>query len=145
VQYAKKVQGLRLEPGEGLWRLAESGTDRFGLINERLRGPSRLPRALKRIESADLPASPHCGRGRAMAGLMLFCGLRSTEVLALQMGDVDIGARWLLVQGKGTKERRVPLDVDVAGVIQTYLLAERPETTSHHLFMAAKGPTRGGQ
>lgn len=109
----------------------------------RLREPRRLPRALKRSESADLLASLHCWRDRAIAGLMLFCGLRSAEVLALQVGDVDIGARWLLVQGKGAKERRVPLDVDVAGVIQTYLLAERPETTSRYLFIVAKGPTRG--
>jgi integrase len=51
---------------------------------------------------------------------MLFCGLRSCEVLALQIKDADIGGRWLLVSGKGSKERRVPLDRDVAGVIQTY-------------------------
>jgi site-specific recombinase XerD len=74
---------------------------------------------------------------------MVFCGLRSAEVLALDVTDVDIGARWLRVSGKGGKERRVPLDVDVAGVIQTYLLAERPETASTRLFIVAKGPTRG--
>ena len=37
----------------------------------------------------------------------------------------------------------MPLDVDVAGLIQTYLLAERPETTSARLFVVAKGPNRG--
>ena len=47
------------------------------------------------------------------------------------------------MNGKGAKQRRVPLDVDVAGVIQTYLLVERPETTSRRLFIVAKGPTRG--
>ena len=73
----------------------------------------------------------------------VFCGLRSAEVLALDVTDVDIGARWLLVTGKGRKERRVPLDVDVAGVIQTYLLAERPDTANTRLFIVAKGPTRG--
>ncbi len=59
------------------------------------------------------------------------------------MTDVDIGARWLRVTGKGAKERRVPLDVDVAGVIQTYLLAERPDTTCTRLLVVAKGPNRG--
>jgi site-specific recombinase XerD len=47
------------------------------------------------------------------------------------------------VIGKGNKERRVPLDPDVASLIQTYLLAERPETTSDALFIVAKGPNRG--
>ena len=74
---------------------------------------------------------------------MLLSGLRAGEVLALRIADVDIGARWLRVSGKGAKERRVPLDVDVAGLIQTYLLAERPETSSEALFVVAKGPTRG--
>jgi site-specific recombinase XerD len=78
-----------------------------------------------------------------MAGLMLFCGLRSGEVLALDVADVDTGGRWLRVTGKGAKERRVPLDVDAAGVIQTYLLAERPDTASRRLFVVAKGPSRG--
>ena len=47
------------------------------------------------------------------------------------------------VTGKGDKERRVPLDPDVAGLIQSYLLAERPETASKTLFVVAKGPHRG--
>ena len=74
---------------------------------------------------------------------MVYCGLRTGEVLALDVTDVDIGGQWLRVSGKGSKERRVPLDVDVAGVIQTYLLAERPETETPRLFVVAKGPTRG--
>ena len=45
--------------------------------------------------------------------------------------------------GKGDKERRVPLDPDVAGLIQSYLLAGRPETASRALFVVAKGPHRG--
>lgn len=109
----------------------------------RLREPRRLPRSLDRKEVTALLSSLRTWRDRAIAGLMLFCGLRSAEVLALQVGDVDIGGRWLRVAGKGGKERRVPLDADVAGVIQTYLLAERPETTSTRLFIVAKGPTRG--
>ena len=55
----------------------------------------------------------------------------------------DIGGRWVQVTGKGDRERRVPLDADVASVIQAYLLAERPETASARLFIVAKGPHRG--
>jgi site-specific recombinase XerD len=109
----------------------------------RLREPQRLPRSLDRDEVVALVGSLRTWRDRAIAGLMVFCGLRAGEVLALDVGDVDIGGRWLRVYGKGSKERRVPLDVDVAGVIQTYLLAERPETDTPRLFVVAKGPTRG--
>ena len=109
----------------------------------RVREARRLPKSLDRAQVVLLLESLRSWRDRAIAGLMVFCGLRSAEVLDLNVTDVDIGARWLLVNGKGGKERRVPLDVDVAGVIQTYLLVERPETTSARLFIVAKGPTRG--
>ena len=91
------------------------------------------------------PWSGACAPGGTgpIAGLMVFCGLRAGEVLALEVRDVDIGGRWLLVRGKGSKERRVPLDVDVAGMVQTYVLAERPGTSVKALFVVAKGPNRG--
>ena len=109
----------------------------------RLREPRKLPRALDHEEVVALFEGLKSWRDRAMAGLMLYCGLRAGEVLALAVGDVDIGARWLLVHGKGSKERRVPLDTDVAAIIQTYLLIERPESASRTLFLVAKGKTRG--
>ena len=109
----------------------------------RLREPRRLPRALDRRETAALLGSLRSWRDRAMAGLMLLCGLRAGEVLSLDVADVDIGGRWLKVTGKGAKQRRVPLDVDVAGLIQTYLLAERPDTECSRLFVVAKGANRG--
>ena len=61
---------------------------------------------------------------------MLFCGLRSAEVLGLDVADVDIGGRLAAGDRQGQRERRVPLDADVASVIQTYLLAERPESAA---------------
>lgn len=109
----------------------------------RLREPRRLPKALSQSDAAELLASFHTWRDRAIAGLMLYCGLRSAEVLGLDVTDVDIGGRWLKVVGKGQRERRVPLDSDVASVIQVYLLTERPDSTSTWLFLVAKGPNRG--
>lgn len=109
----------------------------------RVREPRRLPRGLDVAETRALLASLRTWRDRAIAGLMLYSGLRSAEVLALGVRDVDVGRRWVRVVGKGDKERRVPLDPDVAGVIQAYLLAERPETSSTMLFVVAKGPHRG--
>ncbi|WP_190816456.1 tyrosine-type recombinase/integrase [Saccharopolyspora pogona] len=109
----------------------------------RLREPRRLPTALSQSDAAELLASFHTWRDRAIAGLMLYCGLRSAEVLGLNIADVDIGGRWLQVLGKGQRERRVPLDPDVGSVIQVYLLAERPESGSPRLFLVAKGPNRG--
>lgn len=110
----------------------------------RLREPRRLPVALSPQDAATLVGSLRTWRDRAIAGLMLWCGLRSMEVLGLHVKDVDIGGRWITVTGKGAKQRRVPLDADVASVIDVYLLAERPESDSEILFLVGKGPHRGG-
>jgi len=109
----------------------------------RLREPRRLPRGLDSAETAALLASFRSLRDKAIAGLMLFSGLRSCEILALEVADIDIGLGWVRVLGKGSKERRVPIDRDVAALVQSYLLQERPETESRALFVVAKGRTRG--
>jgi integrase/recombinase XerD len=139
----KGTEARRLSPGERGGMLAHVSRAPKRRSALRVRDAQRLPKTLERAEVVTLLESLRTWRDRAIAGLMVFCGLRSAEVLALDVVDVDIGARWLKVSGKGNKERRVPLDVDVAGVIQTYLLAERPDTVSGRLFIVAKGPTRG--
>jgi site-specific recombinase XerD len=135
--------GSWFAPGERSGLLAHTRRRPGPRSRLRLRTPRRLPRALSPAEVAALLGSLRTSRDLAMAGLMLYCGLRSCEVLALQVGDVDIGGRWLLVHGKGGKDRRVPLDVDLATVLHAYLVGERPQTSSSALFVVAKGPTRG--
>lgn len=109
----------------------------------RVREPRRLPRGLDASEARALLASFRSVRDRAMAALMLLSGLRSAEVLALAVRDVDVGRGWVRVTGKGDKERSVPLDPEVISAVQTYLLAERPETDATALFVVAKGAHRG--
>lgn len=109
----------------------------------RAREPRRLPRGLERSEVTAFRASLRTWRDQAIAGLMLFSGLRSAEVLALDVADVDIARGWARVAGKGGRERRMPVDAEVVGLVQTYLLAERPDTEATALFVVAKGPHRG--
>lgn len=111
----------------------------------RVREPRRLPRGLDRMETQALLASFRTFRDRAMAGLMLLSGLRSAEVLGLAVQDVDVGRRWVRVVGKGDRERRVPVDPEVVGAIQAYLLAERPVTDAARLFVVAKVPPAGSR
>ena len=139
----KGREARRLSAGERNGMLAHVARRPRTRAALRLREPRRLPRALPQQQAAELLASFRTWRDRAIAGLMLYCGLLSCEVLGLDVTDVDIGGRWARVMGKGGRERRVPLDADVASVIQVYLLAERPETASARLFIVAKGPSRG--
>jgi integrase len=114
----------------------------------RVRQPRRLPKGLDAGQATALLASFRSWRDKAIAGLMLLSGLRSAEVLALNVGDIDIPRGWALVTGKGDKERRVPVNAEVAGLIQACLLTERPDadadgTAAERLFLVAKGPNRG--
>lgn len=129
--------------GERSGMLAHTARRRKPRSALRLREPKKLPSALSGPEAAKLVGSLRTWRDRSIAGLMLWCGLRSCEVLGLDVKDVDIGGRWLTVTGKGAKQRRVPLDADVASVIDVYLLTERPESDADRLFLVAKGPHRG--
>jgi integrase/recombinase XerD len=53
-------------------------------------------------------ASFRTWRDRAIAGLMLYCGLRSAEVLGLDVTHADIGGLWVQVTGQGNRERQQP-------------------------------------
>jgi site-specific recombinase XerD len=105
----------------------------------RLREPRRLPRALDRDELRSLIGSFRTYRDRAMAGLMVFSGLRSAEVLSLRVRDVDIGRGWVQVIGRGDK-RRVPPDPDVASLIQTYLSQSDPRRRQRRCSSSPRAP-----
>ena len=49
-------------------------------------------------------------RNRAMLALLLYCGLRRAELVALQWADIDLENKRLTVRhGKGDKPRRIPI------------------------------------
>ena len=72
-------------PGERTGLLAHTKRRPAPRSRLRLRTARRLPRALTPAEVAALLGSLRCRRDLAMAGLMLYCGLRSCEVLALSL------------------------------------------------------------
>lgn len=83
-------------------------------------------------------------RDHAIVHLMLLCGLRSREVLALERRDVSLVEHRVRVSGKGGNERIVPL-ADLAAVsIEQYLRHERPQTRDNEaLFVCLQGRRRG--
>jgi site-specific recombinase XerD len=83
-------------------------------------------------------------RDLGLVGLMLLDGLRSCEVLALKLADVQLSEGQMRVQGKGNKQRLVPLAPEISEALWNYLRLERPTTTnSLALFVSLKGRQRG--
>lgn len=82
-------------------------------------------------------------RDLAIIYFMLFCGLRSGEVLALKTTDIDLIDDQIRVQGKGLKERYLPISPSVRKALMCYLDYERPECVHHQCFVALKGQAKG--
>jgi site-specific recombinase XerD len=80
-------------------------------------------------------------RNTAVLALMAKAGLRVGEVIALELGDIELNARsgWAIIRmGKGNKKRRVPLNSDVRRALQAYL-AVRPDVPAKALFVSRTG------
>ena len=109
----------------------------------RLKQPRRVIVPLTAEEVAKFWASFRTFRDLAMVGLMLLDGLRSCEVLALQLQDLQLPHAQIWVLGKGGKKRLLPLPGELIEVLQNYLRMERPLTNSPYLFLSLKGRQRG--
>lgn len=83
-------------------------------------------------------------RDLAITYLMLLCGLRSAEVLSIEMDDIVFADAMLRVRGKGSRERALPLSALLVDLIGRYLKLERPRiTTTSRLFLVLQGQRRG--
>src|SRR5260370_38668439 len=74
---------------------------------------------------------------------MLFDGLRSCEVRALNRDDLLLSESQLRVCGKGGKPRCLPLAAETLQLLDHYLLLERPPNCGAPLFVGLKGRARG--
>jgi site-specific recombinase XerD len=112
------------------------------------RRPRRLPEtpALEEVESAvdraGRDAEPLALRNAAVLELAYSCGLRSAEVVALDLGDVDLDREHVHVRGKGGKERLVPLGEEAAWRVGLWLRDGRPalvRVACDALFLSVRG------
>jgi integrase/recombinase XerD len=64
---------------------------------------------------------------RILIGLLYGCGLRCMEVRSVRLADLDFDRKQLLVvQGKGRKDRYVPLSEHLVRGLKTFIEAEKP-------------------
>jgi site-specific recombinase XerD len=107
-----------------------------------------IPRAISADQVQQLLASidrrTAIGR-RDYAILLLLArlGLRSSEVVFLELDDIDWKVGTLSVRSKGGLRNEFPLFVEVGKAIAAYLQNGRPHTTSRRVFLRAKAPVRG--
>ena len=89
--------------------------------------PKKLPVVLSFREVKRLLKAPKLLKHRLVLALLYGCGLRCFELCNLQLKDLDFDRMMLHIrQGKGRKDRYVPLSKMQIRGLQTYLRAEQP-------------------
>ncbi len=109
---------------------------------------SRLPEYLSVDQLQALLLSPNSNdtyyrRDRALMALTYACGLRVSEVCALELSHFEDEKQWLKILGKGNKERLLPVHESITPLLLDYLAHERVRLlgtkTSAFLFLAQGG------
>jgi integrase/recombinase XerD len=95
------------------------------------RSRGRLPKVLSRDEVTRLLGQPQgtsyaALRDRALLETMYACGLRASEAITLELGELDLEAGILRARGKGSKERIVPIGSKAIATLDAYLARGRP-------------------
>jgi integrase/recombinase XerC len=81
-------------------------------------------------------------RNRALVSVMARAGLRVKEVVSLDLGDIEINersGRVTIRQGKGLKERRVPLPLQTRRALSAYLESRPTWAKRQALFLTKTG------
>ena len=114
--------------------------------------PRRLPRTLPATELAgalDRMQAPDSTsvRDRALLELLYSSGLRLSELVGLNRGDVDNTSSLLRVRGKGRRERIVPVGRQALAAVTRYLTASgrREARADLPVFANARGQRLSGR
>jgi site-specific recombinase XerD len=104
----------------------------------------RLPKALSRQQATEMLDQEAPGRtplrDRALLELMYAAGLRVSEVVSLDEGQIDLKNLSVMVRGKGNKERVTLFGQTCASALEDYLSGERvPPVSGRPFFTNPKG------
>jgi len=93
----------------------------------RLQFPKKLPVVLSPMEVRKLLKASDLLKHRLILALLYGCGLRRFELINIKLPDIDLERKMLHIrEGKGRKDRYVPLGNHLVRGIQSYLKADPP-------------------
>ena len=112
---------------------------------DRLQPSRKLPSVLTFEETLALLSQPDIStprglRDKAMLELLYATGLRVSELVGLQRGEVNFDLGLLRCLGKGSKQRLVPVGEEALAALRAYLSTRND--TDPALFLGRRGPVR---
>lgn len=111
------------------------------------RGWRRIPKTLSASEVEALLSGPDKStplglRDRAMLELLYATGLRASELVGLKVQDVNLERGFVIVVGKGSKERAVPIGEEALDALKEYFEGARRSilggAESEYLFVSSR-------
>lgn len=96
------------------------------------------------IEAASGDGGPKALRLKAMIETLYAAGLRVSELVSLPLASFRKGQPFLIVRGKGDKERLAPLGGAASGALEDYLAVREaflPEATDSRFLFPSRGKT----
>lgn len=90
------------------------------------------------VDNNDLDR-PFPKRDRAMFEFLYGCGLRVSELAGLNLEDLDTSEQWIVVRGKGRKERQVPYGRKAAEALREWLPQRHAPAAERAVFVNYRG------
>jgi integrase/recombinase XerC len=98
---------------------------------------------LDAVESGEVVEMPDKERDVALLELMYGCGIRVSELVGINLEDIDLRGGWLRVRGKGNKERQVPVGGCAVEAVNVYLEKRQAPPSERALFLNSRGARLG--
>ncbi|MBI4188095.1 MAG: site-specific tyrosine recombinase XerD [Chloroflexi bacterium] len=108
--------------------LKENPTENVGSPNvgRLLPKPISVSQVRRLLEQPTKVAATEARRDRAMLELLYASGMRVSELISLNLGDVDLSGDFVRCFGKGHKERIIPIYRQASLAVAEYLKETRP-------------------
>ena len=109
---------MKTSPAEGV------GSPKAG---KSLPKPISISQARRLIEQPRTLSTPEAKRDAAMLQLLYASGMRVSELISLNLADMDTRGGYVRCFGKGHKERLIPIHKQAALAIEEYVTEARPQ------------------
>jgi integrase/recombinase XerC len=98
---------------------------------------------LDAVEDGAVAEKPSKERDIAFLELLYGCGIRVSELVGIDLEDIDLREGWLRVRGKGNKERQVPVAGRAMAAVDRYLEVRAARSNQRALFINSRGGRLG--
>ena len=121
-----------------------------GLVLQNVAGRLRIPKAPQKLPDVmtaektnnlldAVAEKPEKERDIAILELLYGCGIRVSELVGIDLGDLSLHDGWLRVRGKGDKERQVPVGEKACAAVGRYVGVRKGAANEVALFLNSRG------